>query len=200
MTTKLADAALLIALVASTGLNVVQMRTVSRLRAADALTAGVRMTSLPVADLEGRRTELPLTGDLPTVLYVFSPQCGWCDANHAGIEALARQVGGRYRFVGISLSDRDLDAYLHTRPLSMPVYHSPTAAAVTMYRLESTPQTIVLSPDGRVERVWRGAYAGRQQASIQYYFGVELPSATASAAANRATTGAESRAADQSTQ
>ena len=162
-------------------LNIVQMRTVARLRAADTLAAGAGIPSLSVADLDGRRSDLPLTGSQPTILYVFTPQCGWCDANHASIEALSRQVRGRYRVVGVSLTDRGLDAYLRSRPPSFPVYSSPTSDAVARYHLDATPQTIVLSTDGRVERVWQGAYAGRQHAAIQAYFGLQLPEVSASA-------------------
>jgi peroxiredoxin len=194
MTLKLADAGLLIALVASVTLNIVQMRTINRLHAVDAVAVGVRIPSLSVADLEGRRADLPLAGALPTVLYVFSPQCGWCDANRAGIEALVRQVRGRYRVVGVSLTDRDLETSLRARPLPMPIYHSPTAEAVTAFRLETTPQTIVLSPDGRVERVWQGAYAGRTHAAIQSFFGVNLPALSASGSGNRGESVAEARA------
>jgi hypothetical protein len=77
--------------------------------------------------------------------------------------------------VGVSLTDNGLRAQLESQPYSFPVFSNPTSAAVTAYRLDATPQTIVLSNDGRVERVWQGAYAGRQRAAIQEYFGVTLP-------------------------
>jgi peroxiredoxin len=180
MTFKLADTALLATLIASVGLNIVQMRTVNRLHAENTLAAGATIPSLVVADATGTRVDLALTGSQPTVLYVFSPQCGWCDANKASIEALSRQARGRYRVVGLSLTDNGLAAHLSNQPFSFPVYRNPTPDAVAAYRLDATPQTILLSPDGRVERVWQGAYAGRQHASIQAYFDVELPEVSAS--------------------
>jgi hypothetical protein len=38
----------------------------------------------------------------PTLLYVFSPKCHWCELNRPGIEALARSNAGRYRMIGLS--------------------------------------------------------------------------------------------------
>jgi hypothetical protein len=40
--------------------------------------------------------------------------------------------------------------------------------------MDRTPQTILLSSSGRVERVWQGAFVGRQQLEIEKYFGIRL--------------------------
>jgi hypothetical protein len=81
---------------------------------------------------------------------------------------------------GLSLVPSDAEAFKCVRswiPFGDPtgVECARSCAAVAAYRLDATPQTIVLSNDGRVERVWQGAYAGRQHAAIQDYFGVTLP-------------------------
>ena len=34
---------------------------------------------------------------------------------------------------------------------------------------------ILLAPDGRGEHVWQGAFAGKQRAAIEPWFGVQLP-------------------------
>jgi len=46
---------------------------------------------------------------------------------------------------------------------------------VSALNLVSTPQTLVVSPNGKLLKHWRGAFAGKIQAEIEQYFGVKLP-------------------------
>jgi hypothetical protein len=45
--------------------------------------------------------------------------------------------------------------------------------------LESTPQTIIISPDGRVMKNWVGAYGESLRPEVEAYFGIKLPGLTA---------------------
>lgn len=47
------------------------------------------------------------------------------------------------------------------------------------YGLGSTPQIIIVSPDGKVLQNWVGAYTGVEQAEVEKFFGVTLPRLTA---------------------
>ena len=50
----------------------------------------------------GQREQITYDIGRPTLLYVFSPKCHWCELNRPGIEALARSNAGRYRMIGLS--------------------------------------------------------------------------------------------------
>jgi hypothetical protein len=45
--------------------------------------------------------------------------------------------------------------------------------------LGSTPQTIVISPEGRVLKNWTGSYGEQVQAELEEYFQIRLPGLTA---------------------
>ena len=49
------------------------------------------------------------------------------------------------------------------------------------YKLGSTPQTIVISSEGKVLQDWARAYVGEQQKQIEVYFHVSLPGLRAAA-------------------
>ncbi len=50
-------------------------------------------------------------------------------------------------------------------------------STVEAYHLGETPMTILLSPEGSVLKIWRGAYTGGTKASIEAYFHLKLPDA-----------------------
>jgi hypothetical protein len=74
-----------------------------------------------------------------------------------------------------------LGPYLDRQPLPFDVYTNPSAEAVSVYKMDRTPQTLILSSSGHLERVWRGAFAGPQQAEVERYFGVRLPQVSTTA-------------------
>jgi hypothetical protein len=47
------------------------------------------------------------------------------------------------------------------------------------YGLGSTPQTIIVSLDGKILQNWVGAYTGDRRAEVERFFGVSLPGLTA---------------------
>jgi protein-disulfide isomerase-like protein with CxxC motif len=112
---------------------------------------------------------------LPTVLYVFTPQCGWCKKNLPNLHALIDASGSRYLLVGISLTSQDLKEYLIKEKLSIPVYADIKPDVRSAYQLGGTPETIVISRDNKVMRVWRGAYEGALKQEIENFLQVQLP-------------------------
>lgn len=111
----------------------------------------------------------------PTLIYVFSPKCHWCEINRPGIEALSRANLGRYRIIGLALTEDGLAAKLKEHPLDFPVYARLAADVLKTYKLGSTPQTIVVSPQGKVLKNWPGAFMGRRREEIEKYLSVRLP-------------------------
>jgi hypothetical protein len=114
----------------------------------------------------------------PTLLYVLSPQCIWCLRNRANIQTLLSQSKGKYRVVLVSLNPQGFSEHVAENKLNMPdvelVAWVPEAFLRT-HNLTSTPQTLVVSPDGRILKWWRGAFNGEKQQQVEEYFGVHLP-------------------------
>lgn len=112
---------------------------------------------------------------LPTVLYVFSPQCIWCTRNLDNIKTIESSQKGRYRFIGLSMSSSSLKQYIASNNLSFPIYENPDERSVAEFKLRGTPLTLVTSQAGIVIKNWYGAYSGNQQRDIEKFFGVTLP-------------------------
>jgi peroxiredoxin len=111
----------------------------------------------------------------PTVLYIFSPSCHWCERNMDNLKELIARKGDEYRFIGISLSKDGLGQYVEKNDLAIPVYTDLSQETKKVYKLGATPQTIVVDPDGKVSQDWVGACTGEQQKQVEQYFGVSLP-------------------------
>ncbi|HYX28490.1 MAG TPA: TlpA disulfide reductase family protein [Pyrinomonadaceae bacterium] len=128
--------------------------------------------------LGGGQTSLSYADSkLPTVIYVFSTSCGWCERNLDNINFLASNLKNNYRFVGLDI-DRDvgqLATYATETKLAFPIYHSPTPATWSQYKLGGTPMTIVVSSDGKVLEDWSGAYAEATRLQVESFFGTKLP-------------------------
>lgn len=155
---------------------------VSSLKGEGSLAVGSSVPSIEAKDLDGRTATLAFNGEgAPTVLYVFRPECGWCERNSQSVNALAAQAGDKYRFVGLSLSSKELKEYAARHGIKFPVYTDLPFSVTSAYKLSGTPQTIIVSPDGRVVRNWMGAYTGEFQHEVESFFGVSLPGLTAQA-------------------
>lgn len=115
------------------------------------------------------------TTDLPTVLYVLSPQCGWCVRNEVSISRLVAEKGHEYRFVALSLVTDGAAKYWSQHDLGMPLYADVSEQTRDAYKMGATPQTIVVSPDGVVIANWNGAYLASQKDKIEAFFKVSLP-------------------------
>ena len=111
----------------------------------------------------------------PTVLYVFTPSCSWCARNMDNLKTLIDKESGRYRFIALSLTDQGLAQYVSKNSLRLPVYSGLSPDTLKAYKLGSTPQTIVISREGKVLQDWAGAYVGDQKAQVEAFFHVSLP-------------------------
>ena len=117
----------------------------------------------------------PKASKLPTVIYVFSPRCSWCDRNLENVKALARASTGHFAFVGLALRSTDLQNYLAESDLGFEVFMEPTWRTLVDYGLGATPTTIIVTPRGRIQAVWQGAYIDRTAREIEAFFDIRLP-------------------------
>jgi peroxiredoxin len=168
------------ALAVSLGANVWLMRRVNDLAETTVptpLQAGAGVPAFSATELgQGRTDTVRYDGvDRPTVLYVFSPSCVWCERNLPNVKALVQQRGKAYRFVGLSLSAEGLAEHARAQGLPFPIYSNLSAETIRQYGLGVTPQTIVVSPEGRVLQTWRGAYGGPTLKAVERYFEATLP-------------------------
>src|SRR5262245_27091858 len=117
-------------LVLSTILNVFQARKINRLEDAiqdlkseGRLAEGATVPTINAKDPDGNDVTLSYTpGQLPTLLYVFSPQCKWCERNLGNLKALAKATNGSYRFATLTLSEDHLREYMVDKDFRFPVY------------------------------------------------------------------------------
>jgi peroxiredoxin len=111
----------------------------------------------------------------PTVLYILTPTCVWCARNMDNFKTLLDRERGQYRFIGLSLSEQTLPDYVGKNELKLPVYSGLSPETLKIYKLGSTPQTVVISPEGKVLKDWVGAYVGKQKSEVEAFFHVTLP-------------------------
>ena len=143
------------------------------------LAPGVTVPVIQAKTLEGKLESIDYaSSSVPTVLYVFQPGCSWCERNSENIAAMTRQLSGKYRFVGLSLATDGLPEFLKKHQIQFPIYLDLPPSVIEAYRIESTPQTIVVSPQGKVMNVWQGAYLGVTASQIEKFFSIRLPAAT----------------------
>jgi hypothetical protein len=158
------------------GIEVRSHRQASKLDASTRVsdpTIGTKLKSLPVFSLTGNSISLPIAGGtLPTVVYVFSPACGWCRANAANISRLATAKTKEFNFVAISLTADGVMQYEHKYPLPFSSFVVNSDQLPKGFNLLLTPQTLVFSADGTLEKVFDGAYNGRDAKALQDFFGL----------------------------
>lgn len=135
-----------------------------------------RVPPIEARDVDGNPVFINYTGsERPTVLYVFTPQCDWCTRNLANVRTIANHAGERYRFVGLSLSSDQLREYISRNNIDYPVYTELPDSVRSAYMLGGTPQTIIVSAEGRVIKNWMGAYSHGLRQDVEEYFRVRLP-------------------------
>jgi hypothetical protein len=174
-------------LVASLSLNVAlgwKVRSLAagppaRAAGAPMRAAGVQVNTvvpaIPTVGTDGQSGTLTFRDPRPTVLYIFSPRCGWCTRNEANIAALASAQSSRFRFIGVSVVKDGLASFAGGAKLGFPIFA--LASEQLGHELgfqDVTPQTVVVRPGGKVDRVWVGAYL-RSQPEIERFFNVQLP-------------------------
>jgi hypothetical protein len=108
------------------------------------------------------------------LLYVFTPACGWCKRNEDNLRSLVSQTSESLRIIGVSLSHDGLVEYVRQRFPPVKVV-KPDARTITAYKLSGTPTTILVSSQGIVLRVWKGAYIENIQQDLEQYFRIKLP-------------------------
>jgi peroxiredoxin len=149
--------------------------------------AGTQMPDLRGFDPEGKPVEVEYGKDPRKVLVlVFSPTCPFCDQNwpkwEQVISSLDRSV---VRPVGVDVTSTAKTPFLSQHQLTgLPVLEKVDPRVMLNYRFQLTPQTILLDPAGKVEKVWTGVMTDSAVADLKQRLG---GSKTAAISSNRAT-------------
>jgi peroxiredoxin len=181
--TATAFAAVAVTLMVSVTLNVLlahkvrSLNTVQSTRMAERLLkVGAAVPPITAKRVDGQQEIISYEGtNQPTILYIFTPPCVWCARNLDNFKTLLDRERGEHRFIALSLSDEGLAQYIAKNDLKLPVYSELSPETLKTYKLGSTPQTIVISPEGKVLEDWAGAYVGDQKSQVEAFFHVSLP-------------------------
>ncbi len=167
-------------LILSGVMNVLLNRKVLSLRSSleslGKLGVGHSIQPIVAHGLDGSPAKIEFSNSkLPTVLYVFSPECVWCTRNQENFKAVVSALNGEYRIIGLSLSEASLESYVADNGFSFPVYKNIDESSKESLRLGTTPHTLVISPDNKVMKNWKGAYVGSQKEDVEQFFRIQLP-------------------------
>jgi hypothetical protein len=164
-------------LIVSLGLNLLQnQRLQGTAHAREQLPLpGTRLPAIDVVSAGAQEMRLEYNAQsLPTILYYFSPSCGWCERNWNSVSALERATRGRYRFVAVTTAGETARRDRASR-LPVPTYWGLSESQRLAHEFAGTPHTVAVSPDGRVLQSWSGAYVRNVRVDVERYFQVQLP-------------------------
>lgn len=151
-------------------------RAIEILKAEGRLHSGARVPNIEGKTPDGKPITINFAASgKPTILYVFTPSCHWCQLNLENMLALSRSAEGRYAFVGVSLSPDGVVRYMKEHGIQYPVITSVPEPIKAIYKMRGTPTTIIVSTDNKVLNVWNGAYDSRLQTELETYFHTRLP-------------------------
>jgi peroxiredoxin len=122
-------------------------------------TAGAQMPDLKGFDPDGKPVALHYGNDQRQVLVlVFSPTCPFCEQNWPKwAEVIKSLDGSRVRPVGVDVTSTTTNDFDSQHAMAgMPVIAKVDPVARLDYRLQLTPQTILVDASGKVEKVWTG--------------------------------------------
>ncbi len=150
--------------------------------AREPLRAGVTLPALSASAPDGQRVKIAFgpADSLPTLLYVFAPDCRWCAKNATNMRAVFDAARATHRIVALSLT-ADVGSEMGELPSHVRVLVQPNRETFEAYHLGPTPMTVVVSPTGRVTKVWTGAFEGQSKKEVEGYFAVKLADADAAA-------------------
>jgi thiol-disulfide isomerase/thioredoxin len=137
-------------------------------------SAGAQMPDLRGVDPAGKPVEVLYGKDPRKVLVmVFSPVCPFCDENWPKWQAMISSLDrSAVRPVAVDVTSTASADFLSQHKLaSLPVFLKVDPRDVVDYRLQLTPQTILVDQAGKVERVWTGVLNDSALAEIKQRVG-----------------------------
>jgi len=136
---------------------------------------GRRVRSIAGLSLDGRSrsVDLPVAGSHLLVV-TFSPGCPACLANQEGWERLAKGLPGKgWSLLWLSRSSVEAtrDYCVRAGIAGSTVLADPPYRTYTQFGLARVPNTIVIGPNGLIEKVWVGQLDANGWSGLFAYFG-----------------------------
>ncbi len=135
---------------------------------------GYKFTKLDANDLENNPHSLEFSGsDRNTVIFYFSPKCYYCIQIYPQwLEIVKRANPNKWRILFITrrINNNDIKAHLNSNGLGNVEVYSVSSADASKARLTFTPMTIVVDPNGEVEKVWTGLWKRNELNGVFKYF------------------------------
>ena len=170
-------------LVASLALNAyfaIELHKARRPPGPKTLAVGTPLRSLEVRAADGTSTTLQFDSLQPTVLYVMSPNCGWCSRNLPAVRSLVSTASPQFRFVAVSSEPLKAEQSSITANYPISIAGAVSENDRRQYGFVATPQTIVVR-SGVVTASWAGAYVADVRKQVEEFFTLRLPNIAPSA-------------------
>jgi hypothetical protein len=138
------------------------------------LTIGESAPGLIASDWSGKDVEVRLANHvLPTVVYLYSASCHWYEKNLFNVQEMVSQSSGKFEVILISMEPRTSD---RKDPGILGATHlfSPSIESKMTFDFNATPMTLVFSPDGVLQKVWKGAFINEKKIEIEKTLGIHL--------------------------
>ena len=132
--------------------------------------AGAQVPDLRGVDVEGKPVEVLYGKDSRKVLVlVFSPTCPFCDQNWPKWQQVISSLDpSAIRPVLVDVTSTTTAGFISQHQLSsLPVILKADPQATVDYRMHLTPQTILVDPNGKVEKVWTGVMTDSAVADLK---------------------------------
>lgn len=139
---------------------------------------GTALPPLEGFDSDGVRHSIDYGQDSrKTVLLVLSPRCHACEENMPNWEAIINGLDRRsFRLAAVSLQSEGFKEYAIRHGINqVPVLTKIDPKYRVTYNLALTPQTILITADGKVEKVWTGVLREEDKQDVELALNVRLP-------------------------
>jgi len=133
------------------------------------LEKGDIVPSLRAQDINGNEISIRYSEDQPsTLIFWFSPTCASCEENISFWNDLYTGTGSEfYRFLGFcACTPEEARSMTEESELLFPVICATDQYIVDSYRGNVIPQTVLVSPEGKIRNVWPGELTERQKRGI----------------------------------
>jgi hypothetical protein len=137
-------------------------------------TIGAKMPDLRGFDIAGQPLEILYGNDSRKVLVlVFSPTCPFCDQNwHNWEQVIGSLDRSAVRPVAVDVTSTTTAPFVAQHQLGgLPVFVRVDPRATVDYRFHLTPQTILLDPAGKIEKVWTGVLNDSALSDLKHRLG-----------------------------
>lgn len=131
---------------------------------------GSNVPALEGVDPTGNRITLSYGQDArPTLLLVFSTKCGACTVNWHTWDSVVHAVDKtKFRVVYVDVFSPLTGEYVREYGISNSIVFAETdPKSIVAYNLQLTPETLLVSPQAKIENVWLGVLEGEELASLE---------------------------------